>query len=141
MKKVLSLVAAGAMLFSVASATFAHSNSSTVKQNAVTVSVTGVVNATGGNTQSGNGKQVLFTGGNTSTVQSVTVGNVSTGKGNVTQNSLTGSLTVVGNVSGGNNQTQTGNSHHSSSTQVLGTGGNTSTVGSVTVSNVSIGNI
>ena len=127
MKKVLSLVAAGAMLLSVAGIVSARGRS--VNQKALTVSITGAVSVSGGNTQSGNGKEVMFTGNSDSTVQSKTAGNSK-------QNDLTGSVTVAGSVSGGN--TQTG--HYGSSTQVMTTGSSTSTAGSVTISNVSFNN-
>jgi hypothetical protein len=139
MKKVASLIAAGAMLLSTYSVAFASWPWGTsVKQTGFTVSTTKSVAATGENKQFGGSKsvQMMQTGAAQSCAESVTAGNVNVGGGNVTQFAGTGSKTVSVAKTGGN--TQVGGGFFGHSFQSMGTGTALSQAGSITVSNVNV---
>jgi hypothetical protein len=147
MKKIASLVTAGALLFSVtgvASAYFPHFGGNSVTQSGTTYSMTGATSVSGQNSQVGKGQQSMLTGSSDSTAYSFTGGNLNFGttSGKVTQAATTGSTTGATSISGGNTQTSYGGYGHyhssTSSSQSMTTGDSTSLAGSATVSNVNV---
>lgn len=145
MKKVASLVAAGAMLFAMSGVAFAyhghHRSSGSVSQYSFTHSETLALSGTGDNVQSGSGYQAMTTGGSRSEAGSLTAGNVNLGDtSRVRQGAFTGSETVADSYTGNNVQAATsGHHHHSgSTTQSMVTGGSAAYAGSITLSNVNV---
>lgn len=137
MKKVASLVGAGAILFSVVSVSFAWGGWGGVKQFSFTRSETSAEAQSGDNKQFGSGKQIMLTGDSESYAGSLTAGNVNVGSGKVTQFAGTSSETSAESESGDNTQMSFGRRHHGS-VQVMGTGFSGAAAESITVSNVSV---
>lgn len=146
MKRVVSLVAAGAMLFSMAGVALARGDShhrSSVRQTSFTHSETYALSDSGENTQTGGGTQAMTTGEAGSSAESLTAGNVNIGNtGRVGQRAFTSSKTGADSVSGLNSQTTVPAEHHhhhnGATTQSMVTGGADSYAGSITVSNVNV---
>jgi len=141
MKKVLSAVAAGALLLSAVGVVFAGGGKglkvSTTKQNNTgTLTVVGsvAVSNSGLNGQTGSGKKTMTTGNTYAESDVMSVANqngTGTGSGNVNQtNSKTGTLvlSVAGSNSGLNGQSGTGS--HSAKTMTTGSAGSVSSVSS-----------
>jgi hypothetical protein len=164
MKKVLSLVAAGAILLSVAGVVMANGYKGgndpkpspspvptvTVVQSGTTTSSTSSTSSTGSNGQTGSGTQEIvtgnsvsyalsLTGGNVNVAPSMTTGNVSVSQGAITSAVIGSSSTTGGNQQVGVSTPPTGHKKPvTTSSQYIGTGTSGSYVGSATVSNVNV---
>lgn len=131
MKKVLSLVGAGALLLSMATVAFAS-----VKQFGFATSSTGAVSSSGAVYQSGKGSQTAVTGDSGAAAVSLTAANVNVGGHHVTQ--FGGAISSTGATSSSGAVTQTGSSSHHGGSQYAVTGNSGAFAGSATVSNVSV---
>ena len=134
MKKVASLVAAGALLLASAGAALAYSGH--VHQWSHVTSVTTSSVSTGGNYQRGGGDQSLGTGDNASGALSATGGNVNLGGSNhssVHQGTTVSSMTTSSVSTGGNKQKA-----WDEGSQSMYTGNNMSSSESLTVGNVNV---
>jgi len=134
MKKLISVVAAGALLLSVAGVVLAHGTTNQSNSGTLTVVGSVAISNSGLNGQKGSGFEVMSTGNTYAESDVLSVANQNgkgTGSGNLNQgNSRTGTLvlSVAGSNSGLNGQSGTGS--YSAKIMHTGNAGSLSTVSS-----------